>query len=368
MTSRPATSSKLHDSTPAATSTGSPDTIAAVELPGRWRHLRLAAHGARFHVALSERPGSTGRLVLFLHGFPEFWWAWRHQLPALADAGYRAAAMDLRGYGGSDKTPRGYDPVNLADDVAGVIAALGADSAVVVGHGWGGMLGWSFAAIHPLLTDGLVAVSAPHPLRLRRPDRTIGRQLTRAGHLLAFQAPWYPERALVADDAALVAALLRKWSAPGSAFPDAVEERRYRDAMRIWPASHCALEYHRWLIRSFLRADGRRFVGRLRNPVSAPVLQVHGDLDRSMLPDSARGSEEYVSGAYEWRGIARAGHFPHEERPDEFTGTVLDWLERLVPTDGPAKRPIPARGAVAGATASPPGRPPERRPRAVRAR
>ena len=313
------------------TSSGAPDTIATVELPGPWQHLRLAAHGARFHVALSDRPGSTAQLVLFLHGFPEFWWAWRHQLPALADAGYRAAAMDLRGYGGSDKTPRGYDPVNLADDVAGVIAALGAESAVVVGHGWGGMVAWSFAAIHPLRLDGLVAVSAPHPLRLRRPDRTVGRQLTRAGHQLAFQAPWYPERALVADHAALVGTLLRKWSADGSAFPDAVEEQHYRDAMRIWPASHCALEYHRWLVRSFLRTDGRRFVGRVRNPVSAPVLQMHGSLDRSMLPGSARGSEDYVTGQYRWSEFDRAGHFPHEECPDEFTDALLSWLHEHAP-------------------------------------
>jgi len=111
-----------------------PDAISTVELPGPWEHLRVAAHGARFHVAVSSpavrvhaaTPATTSRppLVLFLHGFPEFWWAWRHQLPALAGAGYRTAAMDLRGYGGSDKTPRGYDPVNLADDVAGVIRAL----------------------------------------------------------------------------------------------------------------------------------------------------------------------------------------------------------------------------------------------------
>ena len=94
----------------------------------------VAANGARFHVALV----GDGPLVLFLHGFPEFWWAWRHQLPAVAAAGYCAAAMDLRGYGASDKPPRGYDLSTLAADVAGVIRSLGARDAVVVGHGWGG--------------------------------------------------------------------------------------------------------------------------------------------------------------------------------------------------------------------------------------
>ena len=316
------------------------DALDGVDLPGPWEHLQVAAHGARFHVAVSTPPADAGPvvgsdrrdqppLVLFLHGFPEFWWAWRHQLPALADAGYRAAAMDMRGYGGSDKTPRGYDPVNLADDVAGVIRALGAEQAVVVGHGWGGLAAWSLAVVHPTLVRGLVPVAAPHPLRLRAPGSVTGAQLQRAGHLLAFQAPWFPERALVADDAAMVGTLLRRWSAPGSGFPTDLEERRYRDAMKIWPASHCAMEYHRWLVRSYLRSDGRRFVGRLKQMVAAPVLQVHGTLDRSMLPKTARGSEAYVAGPYEWCDVDGAGHFPHEERPETFTDALVGWLAGL---------------------------------------
>ena len=79
-------------------------------------HRDVAANGARFHIAEM----GDGPLVLLLHGFPQFWWTWRHQLAALADAGFRAVAMDLRGVGGSDRTPRGYDPANLALDITGV--------------------------------------------------------------------------------------------------------------------------------------------------------------------------------------------------------------------------------------------------------
>jgi len=313
-----------------------PDVIATVELPGPWTHARVSAHGARFHVAEAHPSGDApagtrGRgnarpLVLLLHGFPEFWWAWRHQLPALSRAGFRAVAMDLRGYGGSDKTPRGYDPVTLSDDVAGVIRALGAESAYVVGHGWGGLVGWAVAVSHPPLVDGLVALTAPHPLRMRKPGRVMGAQLSHAGHILAFQTPWLPERALIADDAALVGQLLRRWSAPGSDFPSADEERRYRDAMRIWPAPHCALEYHRWLVRSYLRTDGRRFVGRLREPVRVPVLQLHGAADRSVLPDTARGSDRYVHAPYRWQELPGVGHFPHEEAPAQVNQLLVDWL------------------------------------------
>ncbi len=107
--------------------------LSAVYVDGPWTHRELTSNGARFHLAeLGEGP-----LVLFVHGFPQFWWTWRDQLTAFAEAGYRAVAMDLRGFGGSDKTPRGYDPTTLARDVIGVIKALGEPNAAVVGHGWG---------------------------------------------------------------------------------------------------------------------------------------------------------------------------------------------------------------------------------------
>src|SRR5688500_19491456 len=130
---------------------------------GPWEHRFVAANGARFHVAEQ----GEGPVVLLLHGFPQFWWAWRHQMQVLADAGYRACAMDLRGYGASDKPPRGYDPSTLAADVAGVIRSLGARDAVVVGHGWGGLVAWTVAVAAPGQVRRIVAVSMGHPRRMR---------------------------------------------------------------------------------------------------------------------------------------------------------------------------------------------------------
>ena len=111
---------------------------ATLLIDGPWEHRFVAANGARFHVALAGPDERDAPLVVLLHGVPEFWWAWRHQLPVLADAGYRVAAMDVRGTGGSDKPPVGYDVPTLAADVAGVIQSLGAADAVVVGTGTGG--------------------------------------------------------------------------------------------------------------------------------------------------------------------------------------------------------------------------------------
>jgi pimeloyl-ACP methyl ester carboxylesterase len=134
-----------------------------VLVEGPWTHREISANGMRFHVAeLGEGP-----LVVLLHGFPQFWWSMRHQLQALAEAGYRAVAPDLRGYGGSDKPPRGYDAVTLASDVAGVIRALGSREAVVVGHDWGGFAAWATAALHPTEVRAVAALAAPHPVRFR---------------------------------------------------------------------------------------------------------------------------------------------------------------------------------------------------------
>jgi pimeloyl-ACP methyl ester carboxylesterase len=293
---------------------------ATVDVPGPWRHRHVAANGARFHVAES----GSGPLVLLLHGFPEFWWAWRHQLPALADAGYRAVAMDLRGYGSSDKPPRGYDPVTLARDVVGVIRSLGAREATLVGQGWGGYVSWAVAALHPEHSRGLVPVTATHPSRLGALLRSprLGR------HLLGMQVPWLPERRIRARGSQYVETLLASWSAPESSFPDAEQARRYRAAMSLWPSPHCALEYHRWVVRSRLRTDGRRFAAAMRTPVRVPVLQILGGQDTVIPRAAARVPPSLVHGPREVAVLQRAGHFPHEECPEEFSATLLEWLSR----------------------------------------
>jgi len=132
---------------------------------GPWTHREISANGMRFHAV--EMGPSQGPLVILLHGFPQFWWSMRHQLEAISEAGYRAVAPDLRGYGGSDKPPRGYDAFTLASDVAGMVRALGARDAIVIGHDWGGYAAWCTAVLHPASVRGIVVLAAPHPLRFR---------------------------------------------------------------------------------------------------------------------------------------------------------------------------------------------------------
>lgn len=294
-----------------------------VAVPGPWTHRPVAANGAQFHVAeLGQGP-----LVLFLHGFPEFWWAWRNQLPRIANAGWRAVAMDLRGYGGSDKPPRGYDAATFAADVTGVIQSIGERQAVLVGHGWGAYGAWTAAALRPAHVRAVAALSMPHPLVLRRFLLRGG--MLRTGALLGAQAPMLPERRLVSDDGAYLEQLLRRAAAPGSPFPDVEASARYRAAMQIWPAPHCALEYQRWVVRSLFRSDGRRFAKRMERPLDMPVLQIHGAEDRQFLPRLAAASRRLVSGEHNWVQLEHVGHFPHEETPDLVTESLIAWLRTL---------------------------------------
>ena len=304
-----------------------PPDASVARVAGPWQHLMVVANGARFHVATA----GEGPLVLLLHGFPQFWWAWRHQVPALAAAGYRAAAMDLRGSGASDKPPRGYDPRTLAEDAAGVIRSLGERDAVVVGQGLGGLVAWTLSVVHPRQVRRLVAVSMPHPRRLRRAHLTDPRQVRASGHVLGYQRPVLPERGLVAHDAAEVADLLHRWSGPG--FPDQDTERRYREAAQIPGVAHCALESYRWAVRSLPRPDGLRYARRMASPVTVPTLQVHGALDECILPGSAQGSGRYVEASYRFELVPGAGHFVPEEAPEMFNALLLDWLADPSPED-----------------------------------
>jgi pimeloyl-ACP methyl ester carboxylesterase len=291
-------------------------------IEGPWRHRFVAANGARFHVV----EAGTGPLVMLLHGFPEFWWAWRHQLPALASAGYRAVAMDLRGYGASDKPPRGYDTMTLAADVAGVVRALGESTAVIVGHDWGAWLAWSMAGLAPREVRAIAVLSMAHPLTMRAELLAAGPQRRAWAPVLEFQVPMRPERRLTGQDR--VIELLEAWSAPGD-FPDQEAVTVYRKAIRVPFVAHSAMEYYRWAVRSLPRRDGRRFAAAVSGPVVVPVLHLHGALDPLVLTATATASHARVTGPLTYELIPGAGHFLPEEAPDQVTEALLTWLGHL---------------------------------------
>ena len=296
-----------------------PPEQSVVLIEGPWSHREVTANGARFHLA--EHGPANGPLVLLLHGFPEFWWSWRHQLTALGDAGLRVVAPDLRGYGGSDKPPRGYDAYTLSSDVAGMIRALGATNACVVGSDWGGLLAWAVATLHPGIVRSVAVLGTPHPLRIRDALLRDPAQVRASSYVGFFQLPKAPEARLVRNDAAYVEKLLRRWGGPG--FPDAETAARCRAAMQIPGVAHSSMEWYRWAVRAQTRPSGVRFLRLMSRGVSVPVLQLHGSLDGCLLPATADGSAAYAHGGHTMRMLEGVGHFPHEEAPDVVNDLLL---------------------------------------------
>ncbi|MBU9766982.1 alpha/beta hydrolase [Mycobacterium sp. TNTM28] len=309
-----------------------PPDPSITRIDGPWRHLQVHANGIRFHVvegtvgSEGPQPEAERPLVILLHGFGSFWWSWRHQLSGLADA--RVVAVDLRGYGDSDKPPRGYDGWTLAGDTAGLIRALGHKSATLVGHADGGLVCWATAVLHPRMVDAIALVSSPHPVALRASTltrRDQGRALLPS--MLRYQLPAWPERTLTQHDGAELERLVRSRAGAGwQATPDFSDTMGYlRQAIQIPGAAHCALEYQRWAVRSQLRGEGRRFMRSMKRPVNVPVLHLRGDADPYVLADPVTRTQRYAPhGRYV--SIAGAGHFGHEEQP----GAVNEQLSRFL--------------------------------------
>lgn len=294
-----------------------------VLIEGPWSHRTIRANGIALHVV----EAGSGPLVLLLHGFPTFWWTWHHQLVDLAAAGYRAVAVDLRGYGASDKPPRGYDATTLAADIASLVTALGESSAVLVGTDLGGLLAWTVAAHQPQVVRRIAVLGAAHPLRLRRAVLTNrGQRRASFYALTAFQLPRYGERLLTRDERYL-RQLFDHWSGPRwRGTPDFVAAvARCADAVRIHPAAHCSLEFFRWAVRSLPRPDGRRYAESMRQPIRRPVMQLHGDFDTCVLPGTALGSGRQVNADYQWRLLTGVGHFPQQEVPEQVSEELIRW-------------------------------------------
>jgi len=276
-------------------------------------------------------PGELPPLVLLVHGLGGIWWTLRAPLLALAEAGFHAVAVDLRGHGDSDKPPRGYDAWTLASDVTNLVRALGHASAVIVGHGEGGFVAWTAAYRRPRAVDGLVVLGSPHPLAARRAAlRDPAQRRSLVPGLLADQAPRLPERRLTADGAAAVEAMLRDRSGP--AWPDTADFRETADllrrAMLIPKVAHLSLESRRWMVRSQFRPDGRDFRRTVAGVLDHPVLGISGAEDRFILPATLRSSRPW-SRRFETAEVAGAGHYPAMEAPAATSALIVDFARRV---------------------------------------
>jgi pimeloyl-ACP methyl ester carboxylesterase len=271
--------------------------------------------GVRLHfVTMGEGP-----LVLLLHGFPDFWYGWRRQIPALAAAGYRVVAPDLRGYNLSQRPLRveDYRRDVLADDVAALVGALGERRAHVVGHDWGGVIAWHLAVRHPAVIDRLAILNAPHPVRMRA---LLGRstQAARSWYMGLFQLPWLPERLLSVAGRRL---LHRTWSSmhrtPG-AFT-AADHAAYDAAFAAPGAVFAALAYYRALRHTGMTIPAERRL------IPHPTLVLWGERDPALVAANAEGLERWVRDVRVVR-VPDAGHWVMADAPALTNETLARFL------------------------------------------
>jgi pimeloyl-ACP methyl ester carboxylesterase len=267
-------------------------------------------NGVRLHYV----EAGSGPLVVLLHGFPEFWYCWRAQIPLLAAAGFHVVAPDMRGYGLSDK-PRGvrsYDAEQLAGDVAGLIAHLGAERAHIVGHDWGGTAAYLTAMEHPEVLERLVIIQSPHPARMLAALKTAA-QLRKSWYMFFFQVPWLPEALMRRDDFSFLKRSLRAGS-PGVFGDEALE--RYAEAWAQYGALTGMVNYY----RAALRRRPSRTLARMSR-IDCPVLVIWGDRDRYLGRDLAAPEPRWVSDV-------RVEHLPEASHwvPNDSAGRVGELL------------------------------------------
>lgn len=293
-------------------------------------HISVDANHLRFHVAAL---GSGDRLALCLHGFPELWLSWRHQMPLLAKMGWRVWAPDLRGYGESEKPQAvsAYALETLMADVGGLIDASEAREVMLIGHDWGGLIAWYFAIrrIRPL--ERLVILNIPHPgagaRAFLRP-----RQWLRSWYALAFQLKGFPERVLAADDAKRIGLTFSRTACHPERFSDEVLQA-YRKAASAPGALTGMIHYYRALIRGGGLARQRA----LGYPViEAPTLFLWGEQDIALTRETTHGTEAWVSDLT-LRYLPTASHWVQQDEPEIVNEMLEAWLSR---------RPVPESADV----------------------
>ena len=268
----------------------------------------------------------SGPLVLMLHGWPDTAHTWSHQMPALAQAGYRVVAPFLRGYHPTAIPASGfYDKATLATDVAALIRVLGGGApAHLVGQDWGAIISYAVLAAFPQQVRRAVVMAVPHPAEVAR-SMLIPRHVHRSFHWWFFQLPSLPERALLADDAAFIDYLWTYWTRPGH--EDAAHIASIKAMLALPGVLTATLGYYRAMLDPGqgdpALADLRALMER---PISVPTLALCGadDLRAELMTDQAR----HFTGEYRYAEVAGAGHFLQREQPAEVTRLVLDWLGR----------------------------------------
>lgn len=275
-------------------------------------HQQIFTNGIRLHVV--QAGPADGPLLILLHGFPEFWYGWRQQIPFLAAAGYRVWAPDQRGYNLSDK-PVGLAAYNLdilAVDVVGLIEAAGREQAILIGHDWGGAVAWHVAANYPQRLRSLVILNSPHGSAFRRSLRRGWAQRRKSWYMFAFQIPWLPEFFLKRNN----------WRLAASSFAGiftASDVEKYRQAWSQPRAMTSMLNWYRALYRQPPAPPAKP-------PVTMPTLIIWGARDKFFAQDLAAQSVALCAHG-RLHLLDDATHWVQHQAADRVNALIKSFLE-----------------------------------------
>ncbi|MGA0608531.1 alpha/beta fold hydrolase [Phenylobacterium sp. VNQ135] len=277
----------------------------------------VEANGFRFAV---DEAGEGDRLALCLHGFPESRFSWRHQLPLLADLGYRAWAPDLRGYGDTEPKPQdvaSYRIERLLEDVAALIDASGAREVTLLAHDWGALVAWTFATQKVRLLERLVIMNVPHPAVFGAVIKRSAAQRRRSWYVGFFQIPWLPERMMTAGRARAIRRAFHGMAIDKSRFPPAVLDHYAANALKPG-AMRAMINWYRAAVRY-------RLQDRDWPKITTPTLIVWGEEDAALGLETLDGTDAYVENLT-IRRLPGVSHWVQQEAPEQVNAILREWL------------------------------------------
>ena len=281
---------------------------------------RVQANGLTFQI---DEAGEGPDVALFLHGFPESRFSWRHQLPLLAEQGWRAVAPDLRGYGQSSRPPSKSDYAlpHLVEDVGALFDALGARRRLLIAHDWGAVIAWAFAIQKRQPLDGLIIMNVPHPTVFAQVMRRSWRQWLKSWYTVFFQIPRLPEALLTRNGARGVAEAFTGMAVDKSRFPPAVSDV-YRQNALIPGAMTAMINYYRANVGLIADYAGGSPV------IEVPTLMIWGEEDAALGLELTEGYAPYVLN-FTLRRLPNVSHWVQQEAPEAVNTIVTQWLANL---------------------------------------
>ncbi len=264
----------------------------------------ISANGIQLHYVEE----GTGELVILLHGFPEFWYGWKNQLPVLSKK-YRTVAVDMRGYNLSDKPPHvsDYKMELLAKDIAELVKALGEEKAIIVGHDWGAAVAWAVASLHPEVVKKLAILNVPHPNEMSRAFTSFNfSQWKKSWYIFFFQLPFIPEKIVGTEKffrGTFKKMLMRRENITKE------DVKKYVEAYAQPNAVKSAIAYYRAAFRSFISP--------VKMPtVQAPVLMLWGEQDIALGKEMTYHTKDYCDNTCEILYDPTSGHFVQHDNSD----------------------------------------------------